>query len=538
MEDLDLFKSEKLSRAVESTADAVVITDPGGTIAYVNPAFESITGFSREEAIGENPRILKSGLNSPETYKNMWDTLLKGKVWHGNVINRCKDGSIYHAEMTISPIRAHSGRILNYVGVQRDVTEKVRAQEEIRRRMEECIILHDVAKAINTTEPMECMLRNVLSALAKFSAIKARNQAGIFLADHESKTLQLFAHIGNFRTEFPENENRIPFGECLLGQVAASGDLLVRNNCSSDLLRSKWCQDVSAHGHCIVPLKSREQLVGVLCLYTDPSPPLNENSREILLSIGGVIADAIERHRWEDRILKKNIELQNLNELKNKFLGIASHDLRNPLYVIQSYSEVLLEGKYFGSLNEKQQNLVKHIFDSSTFMKTLLNELLDISMIESGKVLLLKQETDFSALVAERVELNQAIANKKQIKLDLSLDPIPPFPFDKNRIIQVIDELIGNAIKYSPMDTQIHVSTQKTPGRMKFSVTDKGPGISEKNQDLLFGEFQTLDAKPTGGEKSTGLGLAIVKKIIALHGGEVGVASKGKGSTFYFTLPL
>ena len=240
----------------------------------------------------------------------------------------------------------------------------------------------------------------------------------------------------------------------------------------------------------------------------------------------------------EEEIKKKNKQLQELNQTKNKFLGIASHDLRNPLYLIRSFSEVLKDGSV-GDLNVKQKELLNKIFDSSNYMRSLLENLLDISKIESGKIDLNKKVQNLNALATTQLELNQLLANKKNIRLHLSPGNIPQVAFDENALVQVMGNFIGNAIKFSPPDTPIHVLTEKQGSHVKFSVKDEGPGLSDEDQKLLFGEFQTLSSKPTGGEKSTGLGLAIVKKIIILHGGEVGVESRvGEGSTFFFKLPI
>jgi len=136
------------------------------------------------------------------------------------------------------------------------------------------------------------------------------------------------------------------------------------------------------------------------------------------------------------------------------------------------------------------------------------------------------------------VELSQLLADKKKIDLELSLGELPPISFDQDAITQVIGNYIGNAIKFSPSNTKIIIATEDQGGNIRFSVCDEGPGISEDDQKL-FKEFQTLSAKPTGGEKSTGLGLAITQKLIHLHSGHVGVQSRlGQGATFFFTLPL
>jgi len=257
--------------------------------------------------------------------------------------------------------------------------------------------------------------------------------------------------------------------------------------------------------------------------------------------------EELDRYRaeLEQLVVQQTMDLQEAlsrlkesNELKNKFLGIASHDLRNPVYLVQSYSEILKE-ESFGPVNDKQKSMLQKIFNSSRYMMSLLENLLDISKIESGKIYIDRKRQDFNALVLSQVELTQLLANKKDIRLETRLEKIPDLLFDTSAMTQVMNNFIGNAIKFSPPGTRILVATQNGGEAVRFSVTDEGPGLSEEDKKLTFGEFQTLSAKPTGDEKSTGLGLAIVKKIVRLHGGEVGVESEtGQGATFYCTLPV
>lgn len=265
--------------------------------------------------------------------------------------------------------------------------------------------------------------------------------------------------------------------------------------------------------------------------------PLKNEKGEVT-HFAAIERDLTEIKQAEKDIEGKNLQLQELNEAKNKFLGIASHDLRNPLYLIRSFSEALKD-ETVGDLNPKQKEFLQKIFDASSYMKSLLDNLLDISKIESGKIELDLKAQDLNLLAKTQSELNQILANKKDIKLHLNLAEIPKVSIDENAIIQVMGNFLGNAIKFSPPNTSVHIFTEKRENHVQFSVKDEGPGLSDGDQKLLFGEFQTLSSKPTGGEKSTGLGLAIVKKIINLHGGDVGVTSKlGHGSTFYFKLPL
>ena len=229
-------------------------------------------------------------------------------------------------------------------------------------------------------------------------------------------------------------------------------------------------------------------------------------------------------------------EIEAASALKNKFLGMAAHDLRNPLFSIRGFSELLL-GMEPEDPSERREFL-DMIHDVSNQMLNLLNDLLDVSAIESGKFELNITPKDLTLPVRERVRLMALNAKPKNIEI-VTQAPAPVIGlFDPERINQVIDNLLSNAVKFSPPGSRIHVNVQTLSGKAEFSVTDHGPGVGPEDIKRLFGEFQKLTARPTGGEKSTGLGLAIVKRIIDAHGGEIRVTSElGVGTTFTVTLP-
>ncbi|MCH8157509.1 MAG: hybrid sensor histidine kinase/response regulator [Nitrospinae bacterium] len=235
---------------------------------------------------------------------------------------------------------------------------------------------------------------------------------------------------------------------------------------------------------------------------------------------------------------EKNERLVELDDLKNRFLGMAAHDLRNPLATIKGFSTLLIDADD-SFPKEEQEDFLKTIKSVSEHMLTLVNDLLDYSVIESGNLNIEKELGSMKDLVIERIRVNQFLAEPKGISIQKSLCDLPEFEFDRNRIIQVLDNLIGNAVKFSPKGSTVHVSARLQEGQVRVTVKDEGPGISVEDQKLLFEGFQKLSARPTGGEKSTGLGLAIVKKMTEAHGGTLSVDSRlGEGSEFSFTLPM
>lgn len=240
-------------------------------------------------------------------------------------------------------------------------------------------------------------------------------------------------------------------------------------------------------------------------------------------------------------LAKQNAELERLDALKNQFLGMAAHDLRNPLSVIMSYSNFLMEDAGT-ALHDEQREFLRIIRQSSEFMLHLVNDLLDIAQIEAGQLRLDLQPTDLVTLVRHNIALNRVLAAKKHIDIQLNDEPLPPLPLDASKMEQVLNNLMDNAIKFSPSHTTITVRVTRAPGdasSVLLAVQDQGPGIPPNELDKLFKPFQRTSVKSPSGEKGTGLGLTIVKKIVEGHNGKIWVESQvGKGTTFFVTLPL
>lgn len=258
-----------------------------------------------------------------------------------------------------------------------------------------------------------------------------------------------------------------------------------------------------------------------------------ENLRRELVQVNN------ELNNLTRRLHKKNAELTRLNELKNDFLGMAAHDLRNPLSAIIGYGEFLLMEA--GKLSRPEHaELLKDICSLSRFMLAIINDLLDVTAIEMGKLVLKLRPDDFSALLRKTVKMNRIFAEKKGIALVLE-DRLPPEKvcFDAGRVNQVLNNLISNAIKFSGAGTRVTVTAAVDRERLIVSVHDQGPGIPAEEMSQLFVPFPKISVKASEKEKGTGLGLAISQKIIAAHKGRIWAESeKGKGSTFFFSLPL
>lgn len=236
---------------------------------------------------------------------------------------------------------------------------------------------------------------------------------------------------------------------------------------------------------------------------------------------------------------KKNAELEATNNYKNEILGIAAHDLRNPISVIQMYSKFLNQNLQNTSPADQQKLLAK-IISSSKFMLSLLNDLLDLAQVESGKLTLNLDSVDLNEAIQNNIDSNQVIADSKQIKIKLKLhSSIPILQMDRNKFEQVMNNIVGNAIKYSPAGSTIEISTELKEKEVLIEIRDEGPGIPPEEIGKLFKPFSRTSVQSTAGEKSTGLGLTIAKKLVEGHGGKIWVESKvGEGTSFFIEIPL
>jgi signal transduction histidine kinase len=242
----------------------------------------------------------------------------------------------------------------------------------------------------------------------------------------------------------------------------------------------------------------------------------------------------------QEEIMMKNEKLKLLNEEKNRYLGIAAHDLRNPIGAVYSFSELLLEEKELKIKMPEQYEIAEYINYASKNSLDLINNLLDISKIDSGIVNLQVKTQNYIDFIKARIYIIQHLAKKKNIRIILKSElNLLNASFDSIYFQEVTDNLLSNAIKYSHSNSEIIVKITTNGIIVKTEIIDKGVGIPENETENIFQAFKKASSKPTKGESGTGLGLYIVKKIISLHNGNIGVVSKfNEGSNFYYELPL
>lgn len=251
------------------------------------------------------------------------------------------------------------------------------------------------------------------------------------------------------------------------------------------------------------------------------------------------VFNATERRAYEQTLLKKNRELDQLNTRKNELLGMAAHDLRTPLVAISTYSN-LLASEIGPQLSPAHRELIGSITDMSAFMSDLITDILDVAAIESGSSRLDRRSQAMEPILRHALNINALLARRKGITVESELgDGGACCLVDARKIDQVLNNLLGNAIKFSHPNTTIHVSVTAGADWLTIAIRDQGQGIPADEIDKLFTPFRTGSVRGTAGEPSTGLGLAIVHSIVTRHGGKIEVTSSvGAGSTFSLTLPV
>lgn len=263
--------------------------------------------------------------------------------------------------------------------------------------------------------------------------------------------------------------------------------------------------------------------------------------------LGQTLSHVVKRHQFRtelkslaEELRLKNKRLEELDQQKNHMLGMAAHDIRNPLGIILGYAK-FLQVDAGPQLSAEHRAFLNAITESSEFILGLVEQMLDISTIESGKLTIHRSAIDLGSLATNHVKLIGVLAARKGIRIDLEIAPNRVIVnADAVKIEQVLSNLTSNAIKFSPPNGTITVRIESTsPTRAEFSVRDEGPGIPRDEFHRLFRPFSTTSVRATSGERSSGLGLAIARRIIEGHGGEITVESQvGKGSTFRVSLPM
>ncbi len=304
-------------------------------------------------------------------------------------------------------------------------------------------------------------------------------------------------------------------------------------------IMTKTTQGIMQNHYRSASLKSGGNFYGLIFIFADIKARFEKSKQHTLSLLASQLAAAIESARLFEEVKERNLKLKELSDYKDEILNIAAHDLRSPLSAIHMSATLLDSYADKMDENEKKEAL-EGMVTKAKHMINMLNEMLDISVIESGKLELKKKHTDLKGILRGKFHSVTPYARSKNIELFYEVpDELPDVIIDISKIDGVLDNLLTNAIKYTPSGGKVKLKATREDHTIQVCVEDTGVGIRKSEQQKLFKKFSRTSSKPTAGESSTGLGLAIAKKIVDLHDGKIWVESqKGIGSKFYFTIPL
>ncbi|MHC4270481.1 MAG: GAF domain-containing sensor histidine kinase [Planctomycetota bacterium] len=411
--------------------------------------------------------------------------------------------------------------------------EKSRLYQELENKFSEIKTLDSLTEKINAGLTLEEVLNHVYES---FRTIIPYDRIGVaFLIDNDKTVEHKWTRTDAEEIKL-ENGYSVKLEETTLSNIVITGKSRIIPNLKeysrvrpqSESTRMMVEEGMLSSLTC--PLIALGKPIGFMFFSSFEANAYSNVHVELFMQIAGELAVTVEKSRLYQ-------ELVELNELKNGFLGMAAHDLRNPNVLVKLYLNQLVES--LGNINEDQHIWIKKIQNISSSMMTLIDDFLDVSIVEANQLQLDLKPVLLNAFLLNNCEANKFITKEKSITLKLDLEKeLLMVDIDSGRINQVINNLITNAVKYSVPNTEIILSTRVIDKEAVVSVIDQGQGIHPDDFNKLFKMFGKARGRPTADEKSTGLGLVICKHIVDAHGGRIWVESKDIGSTFKFTLPL
>ena len=474
----------------------VSITDTRGTILYANDRFCEISGYPREALVGQNHRIIKSGIHSPELYRDLWQTITEGRVWHGEVCNRTRDGGTYWVSATIVPLFDGHGIPERYIAIRTDISDRKRMEAELSEQ------LHLVEELIETI-PLPIYLKDIDGHYIRL------NRAFEAFFDVPREAL-----IG-------KTINDILSPEDAQQHIVRDAELFTRGGTQSyeAVIHSKEGVVFNALYHKAVLTRPDGSISGLL----------------------GTIVDITDRKRAEIEVLRAKEVAEAASRAKSDFLANMSHEIRTPMNGVIGMTDLALDT----NLNEEQREYLNIVKSSAESLLTIINDILDFSKIEAGKLLVEAIPFDLHRLISDTLKPLALEAHECHLELLCDLPSEIPryFRGDPSRIRQVLVNLLGNAIKFTKQgEVALSVELmqlQNERARLHFAVRDTGIGIASDKQRMIFDAFAQEDTSTTRKYGGTGLGLSICRRLVELMGGTMWLHSElGKGSTFHFSLPL
>lgn len=494
----------------------VAITNLAGTILYVNNRFCEISQYSYNELVGNNHRLINSGFHPKEFWTQMYGTLKQGNVWHGEIRNRAKDGSIYWVATTIAPLENADGKIAEYLALRTVITERKLAEENLR--------LHQIELENQKAELERAYSKLELTQVRYFDLYDFA-PVGYLTVNEEGEILE-----ANLTFAAMLGYNRESLIEKQFSQFTIAGD---RDICHYH--RQQMFQTGNAQS-----FEIRIQRIDGTIFWAKLDTNLRKDEKGTP-NCRIAVTDFSKRKELEMKLQEYMKVLENVNRTKDKFFNIIAHDLRNPFSGIIGIAD-LLEVK----LREDKSNLpheyiqyTRMIQTASRSAFTLLENLLLWARSQTGDISFRPRQITINHLISVTIPLVVGNAFKKSITIETILSEEISVFGDEFFVSTIIRNLLTNAIKFTSHGGQVIVSAVSNNDFAEISVTDTGIGITPEHLEAIFRIDSKISKVGTDKEKGSGLGLILCKDFVEKHGGTIWVTSQlGVGSRFTFTVPL
>lgn len=518
---------------VNNTQAGYFFIDRQGHIQQVNKAWLQMHGYSSAaEVVGRHYSITQPDEIAQETQADI-ERLLNGElIPPGESVRLTKNGTIKYHTSSSNPV-IQGGQVTGIEGFLIDRSQQVQAEAEVRRRNEQMAELHAITATISESRDLERMLGSVLESVV---AVTGMGVGWIYLFDGQGQgALQLVAEHGN-KIKGEMGSRAVEAGDSPLYEVAHSGQPL-EITISSD---SPWPEQLAlcgGHDHLFVgvPIFSGEHIQGVLAVL-GCNRPRGEQEVELLTAVAQQIGVAVENTQLAEEASRVKL-LQELDRMRSELIANVSHDLRTPLGLIKLSGTSLLATDIDFS-EEVRRELLGVILDEVDRLEKIVDDLLLLAQVESGRLQLHKRRTPATALIGQAISSMDAVTEQHQIIYEVD-PPSLVINLDPDRMGQVLRNLLGNAIKYSPQGGTITVEAYADGSQAFMTVTDQGIGIPAQDLQRVFERFQRLDNPVTRQVRGAGLGLSVCRNLVQAHEGHIWVESvPGQGSSFFVAIPL
>ncbi|WP_440053080.1 ATP-binding protein [Pseudoalteromonas sp. T1lg65] len=512
----EAYERDKEHLAMNSHA-IVSIADHKGTITYVNDSFCAASGYTRDELIGQNHRIVKSGIHDKEFYNTMWQTISEGNIWHGEICNKRKDGGLYWVNATIVPFSDQDGRPYQYISIRTDITTNKMLQEALKA----IVVSTSTTISQNFFDEVLESLAIATNVTTSFISVPTGNP-------DEMRTLGLF-HAGEHRAPYTYNICGTP-----CGTLEGKHICFYEKNVHALFPEDSWLKNNNIEAYIAVRLISPDgEKLGHIGLMSERKLRNADYIKSLLTVFADRIALELIRVRNEEQLISAKEAAVHANKAKSEFLSNISHELRTPLNAILGFGQLLESSEY---LSSEDQDDVQEILKASKHLLSLINEILDLSKVEAGKLQIKNQLVDISEMVLECAKYIEADCKSNNISLQIKPINDAYAWCDPLRLKQVLLNILSNAIKYNRQDGQILISTSNNQDDCQIEIKDTGIGIAHEDLDKLYEPFNRLGAEHSD-KVGTGIGLTLTKKLVHLMKGKLDVKSElGVGSTFTVSL--